>query len=80
VTTFPEKLSGSEVRGLMRTHRITIRELAQRTGITMKRIRQVREIGIDHAAAARDWYEAITAVPTTPEVATSPTLGNPEGY
>lgn len=59
VTTYPTRLSGSEIRGLMRKHRITIRELARRTGITMKRIRQVRERGIDQAAAVRDWCEAI---------------------
>jgi hypothetical protein len=56
----PESLSGKELCRLMRKHRVTIAELALRTGITQKRIRQVREAGISDPFVVRDWIQAIT--------------------
>lgn len=53
------KLSADEVKCLMRRHRITIRQLADKMQITMKRVRQVREAGI-RGPAVRDWMEHIT--------------------
>jgi hypothetical protein len=38
-------MEGKELRRLMRKHRVTIRELAQRMQITQKRIRERREEG-----------------------------------
>jgi hypothetical protein len=54
------RIEGREIAKLMRMYRVTIRDLSQRTGITMKRIRQVRENGLDNRRAIRDWIEAIT--------------------
>jgi hypothetical protein len=53
------KMSGEDVTRLMRKHNVTIRELAKRTGITMKRIREVRVSGLEDRLAIRDWIEAI---------------------
>ena len=53
-------MSGDEIRSLMRRSHVTIRELAKRIGITMKRIRDVRATGLGDANAIRDWVEAIT--------------------
>jgi hypothetical protein len=53
------KIAGEAISRLMRKHKVTIRELAERTGITMKRIRQVRAIGLEDRLAIRDWIEAI---------------------
>jgi hypothetical protein len=52
-------LAGREVARLMRQNRVTIRELAERTGFTQKRIRQVRRTGLS-GIAVLDWQEAIT--------------------
>lgn len=53
-------LSGKELVSLMRRHKVTIRELSERTKIPMKRIRELRELGIDDSFVLRDWMEAIT--------------------
>ena len=55
-------LEGAEARRLIRVNEVTIRELARRMRITMKRIREVREIGLDDRYSIRDWLEAITGV------------------
>lgn len=52
------KMTGRELRGLMRKHRVTIRELSKRTGIFQYRIRQVRSNGLV-GLAVLDWQEAI---------------------
>lgn len=44
----------------MRSRRITIRALATRMNITMKRVREVREHGVEGQCMCLDWYEAIT--------------------
>ncbi len=53
-------ISGKELCGLMRRHRVTIRELARRTGFPQTKIRQRRTTGITRTLAALDWIEAIT--------------------
>ena len=52
-------LPGHELVTLMHRHNVTIAELAQRTGITQKRIRQAREHGLSNPNAVRDWVQAI---------------------
>jgi len=53
-------MTGKEITALMRRHKVTIRQLSRRMGITQKRIREARAAGLADAAAARDWVEAIT--------------------
>lgn len=53
-------LDGRELGRLMRRHGVTIRELSKRSGITQRRIREVRESGLDDAGAVRDWVEHVT--------------------
>jgi hypothetical protein len=55
------KLTGEELRRLMRRGRKTIADLSFQMGITQKRIRVVRESGLKDGHAVRDWIEAITA-------------------
>jgi len=56
----PVYITGKQVASLMRRHKVTIRELSARMGITQKRIRYVRERGLDCPHTTRDWIEAIT--------------------
>ncbi len=53
-------LTGADVRRLMRQHKVTIRGLAGRMGITQKRVRYVRSNGIRGIGFVRDWREGIT--------------------
>lgn len=53
-------ISAKELCSMMRKNRVTMRELAGRMGITLRRIRRAREIGVFGANTARDWVEAIT--------------------
>jgi hypothetical protein len=62
----PSSLTGKEVIRLMRKHRKRISSLACRMGVTQKRIRQVREQGLQNGLAVRDWLEAITGVDPGP--------------
>lgn len=55
-------MTGKQIRSLMRKHRKTIRGLSAEFGLTQKRIRQVREIGVDNAGYVRDWVQIITGV------------------
>jgi len=43
----------------MRLYSVTIREMKKRTGITLKRIREVRETGLVGVELVRDWVEHI---------------------
>ncbi len=56
----PEKLTGEDVRRLMRKHKKTIKQLSLLLGISCKRIREVRKSGLDDSLAVRDWLEQIT--------------------
>jgi hypothetical protein len=53
------QFTGREIKRLMRQYKVTIRDLAQRMQITIKRIRYIRKHGIKGHAAC-DWFEAIT--------------------
>lgn len=53
------RLEGRELRRLMRVHKVTIRELSERMQITQKRIRQIREIGLEGRELIRDWIQGI---------------------
>jgi hypothetical protein len=52
-------LTAKDVRGLMRKHRLTIRDLAQRMQIPMKSIRRARAHGPRDFLASLDLAEAI---------------------
>lgn len=54
------RLPGRYIVKLMRKHKVTIKELAQRMNITQKRVRQVREQGVTGNGMCLDWFEAIT--------------------
>ena len=43
-----------------RKHKVTIRELAKRTGFPMTRVRLVLTQGVSDHYALRDWLQAIT--------------------
>jgi hypothetical protein len=62
MATIPNyKLPGAMIRRLMRKHSVTIRSLAQKFGLTMKRVREVRAGGV-HGFAASEWHFMITGV------------------
>ena len=52
-------LTGSMIVKLMRQHKITMREIKDANGITLKRIREVREKGVK-GFAAEEWFKLIT--------------------
>src|ERR1039457_2595156 len=54
-------ISASNIRRLMRVHHMTIRALAARMNITMKRVREVRARGVTGDCMCQDWLEGITA-------------------
>lgn len=58
--SLPSSLSGKEIVALMRKHHVTIASLAFRIGTTMKRVRKIRETGLQDVLAIRDWIQAIT--------------------
>lgn len=49
------QLSGEEIRRLMRVHGRTIRSTAQGMGITMKRVREVRDSGVQGDLYVWEW-------------------------
>ena len=55
-------MSGRELRKLMRQYRVTIRELAQRTGNSMKTIRRLCREGTSFLGSL-DYWQAITGSP-----------------
>lgn len=50
--------TGSEVCAMMRRHRVTIRELARKTGLPLRTIRKFRELGV-RGYSVLDMHEAI---------------------
>lgn len=56
---FPDRLTGPEVASLMRKHHVTIKDLAQRMGVTQVRVREVCQTGLDKLGFIRDWLEGI---------------------
>ncbi len=53
-------LAGDSIMDLMRKHKVTIRDLAKRMNITLKRVREVRTTGVTGKCICQDWREAIT--------------------
>lgn len=53
------RLEGSAVVGLMRKHKLTMRELKAKHCISLKRIREVRANGV-HGFFAQEWIWLIT--------------------
>lgn len=51
-----------DLTSLMRSHKVTIRQLAARMGITMKRVREVRAMERVPYLNACDFHEAVTGV------------------
>lgn len=62
----PLRMSGREVVSLMRKYGVTIRELSVRSKISMKRIREVRTVGLDSPNVVRDWIQMIAGVDPGP--------------
>ncbi len=59
-------LSGSEIVKMMRTHKMTIEQLAFRLGTSQKRVRQVRDLGLSDVYTIRDWIHAISDLDVGP--------------
>lgn len=53
-------MTGKEIAALMRQHKVTIKDLAKRMGVTEKRIKEVRKDGLSDANTERDWVQSIT--------------------
>jgi hypothetical protein len=49
------KLSGAEIRSLMRVHRVTIEDIATRFDLKRKRVREVRTAGVTGFLAS-EWH------------------------
>lgn len=61
------KLTGNGVIRLMRKHRITMRDIKERHQVTLKRIREVRQNGVEGFLAA-EWIFMIAGTwPSQPE-------------
>ena len=53
-----QHISGADIRWWMRVTQVTIRRIAKHMGITLKRVRYVREHGIA-GISCTDWMQAI---------------------
>lgn len=53
------RISGPMIRRLMRNRKLTIRALAEKHSLTMKRVREVRTNGVQGFAAS-EWHYLIT--------------------
>ena len=60
INTGKTVLSGPEAHALMRHCRVTVRGVAARAQITMKRVRQVRREGVTGYLMVCDWIEIIS--------------------
>lgn len=61
-TTQPnvQTLSAQTIRHLMLTHHLTIRGIARQWNLSLKRVRQVRQCGVQGNAFVQDWIEILT--------------------
>jgi len=55
-----DHITGTSIVKLMSSYGQTIRGLAISMGITQKRVRDVRERGVEGVGFVQDWMEAIT--------------------
>lgn len=69
------KISGTVIVRLMRNYKMTIRAVATRMNITLKRVREVRLKGIEGECMCKDWMEAISGTG-----AFAPKVTLPDGY
>jgi hypothetical protein len=53
-------LTRFDLTSLMRAHKVTIRQLAERMGVTMKRVREVRAMDRVPYMVYCDYHEAVT--------------------
>ena len=53
-------MTDQQIRQLMRKKNVTIRDLAARMDITIKRVRHVRKYALSEPNFIRDWLQAIT--------------------
>ena len=58
-----QTLSAQTIQHLMRKHHKTIRGIAQEWNLTLKRVRYVREHGVEGEVFVMDWLEALTGDP-----------------
>ena len=58
-----DRLTGRQIRYLMRKYRVTIDMAATRLGITKARVRYVRKHGVEGYAYVLDWCEVTTGNP-----------------
>ncbi len=70
-----DTMTGKQIVGLMRAHKVTIKQLSERLGVTMKRIREVREQGLTDANTIRDWVQGITVKDPGPQAGSAATPG-----
>ena len=57
-----DQITSEEIKKLMRAHGWTIRNLATTYGITMKRVREVRNQGVHGRVPTLEWMRMITGV------------------
>jgi hypothetical protein len=58
-----QTLSAQTIQHLMRKHRKTTRGIAQEWNLTLKRVRYVREHGVEGDVFVMDWLEILTGDP-----------------
>ena len=54
------RITGDEIKKLMRQNKKTISALSEEMGITKQRVREVREAGVKNRYVCKDWIEALT--------------------
>ena len=57
--TVDEKMGALIIKQKMRTHKVSIRELAARLGMPMTKVRNALKYGVSGENALHDWLEAI---------------------
>lgn len=70
------KLTGDQIKRLMRIFRVSIKSLATEMQITQKRVRYVRTFGVSGAGRCRDWIEGIQRAAESAELNALTTDGN----
>ena len=55
------RITGDEIKKLMRQNKKTISALSEEMGITKQRVRDVRKAGVKTRYVCRDWMEALAA-------------------